>query len=538
MEANVLKASPILHSVFTRNDKLVYENSAAKASSAHTPENIFASKEDWLKARKRLASGNTVLERVERNGSWFQIEAIADNDSIIITQSNISAVMEDLQYRDSVFRRVCHDLRAPLHGIVGLAEELIARAKRARDNPETAEAILYSGQRLGFMINDILDASKLKNKKMELNLSVVPLKREVGKVVYSLRSARDHSSGQSLVATGVTLRDDVSASLPNIKVDKHRLSQILYNLVGNACKFTTQGFVKIYAEKIQEKGKEFLKICVEDSGNGIAEDDLPRLFKEFGQANNEKSREFAGTGLGLSICKELVELHGGRIWVTSQLMKGSTFSFTMPTTTEKVTEEGGGVDEYRPSSETLELYGGDTGTWGTASFRYGTSGAGSYRSLIERAMARSSISGSTFGSANHSMEKLDEDLDRESWYVGPMDRSGAVKRLSSLPAGSFFVRKGSTGFVISVRYFRDKGDLNVFHIELNGNLVSKTPKAENSEMVLRYWVERDIKFDSIKDLVQYYMGHSEDFFKNLVGAKLLPGYHLTIFNEVEEVTYS
>ena len=132
-----------------------------------------------------------------------------------------------------MFRRVCHDLRAPLHGIAGLAEDLIIKAKRAAASTETAEAILYSGQRLGFMINDILDASKLKNKKMELNVNVGNLKKEVNKVVYSLKAAKDMSSGNSLVADRVALRNDVAEGLPNVKADLHRLSQVLYNLVGN-----------------------------------------------------------------------------------------------------------------------------------------------------------------------------------------------------------------------------------------------------------------------------------------------------------------
>lgn len=142
------------------------------------------------------------------------------------------------------------------------------------------------------------------------------------RVVFSLRQAKDLSTGETLVAASVVLRNDVPDDLPNVEVDLHRLSQIFYNIIGNACKFTSKGFVKVTAALVGENdgsgsGDAWVRVSVEDSGNGIAEEDIPRLFKEFGQANNAKSRQFAGTGLGLCICKQLVELHGGKIWVSS-----------------------------------------------------------------------------------------------------------------------------------------------------------------------------------------------------------------------------
>ena len=97
-------------------------------------------------------------------------------------------------------------------------------------------------------------------------------------------------------------------------------------------------------------------VSVSDTGGGISAEDIPKLFKEFGQANNDHARQFAGTGLGLSICKELVELHGGQISVKSTLGKGATFEFTLPATSEAAPEDDG--SEYEPSSDTLEMFGG------------------------------------------------------------------------------------------------------------------------------------------------------------------------------------
>lgn len=108
---------------------------------------------------------------------------------------------------------------------------------------------------------------------------------------------------------------------PRAQADEHRLSQVLFNLIGNACKFTQRGTIKVYASRDAtpvDGGKEFLTIHIEDTGMGIPEDVIPTLFQEFSQADNSDSRQFAGTGLGLSICRELVELHGGRIWVESR----------------------------------------------------------------------------------------------------------------------------------------------------------------------------------------------------------------------------
>ena len=148
-----------------------------------------------------------------------------------------------------------------------------------------------------------------------------------------------------------------------------------------ACKFTSEGNIAVHAKMVgcpdgtapATAGKadgNWLLVSVSDTGGGIAAGDIPKLFKEFGQANNDHARQFAGTGLGLSICKELVELHGGQISVKSTLGKGATFQFTLPATDESVPEEDG--SEYEPSSDTLEMFGGldAAGTWGTGSFRY------------------------------------------------------------------------------------------------------------------------------------------------------------------------
>jgi two-component system sensor histidine kinase ChiS len=174
-----------------------------------------------------------------------------------------------------------------------------------------------------------------------------------------------------------------------VKADLHRVSQVLYNLVGNACKFTSKGTIAVHAKLVGnptgteapaagEDASNWILVSVTDTGGGISAEDIPKLFKEFGQANNDHARQFAGTGLGLSICKELVELHGGQIWVKSTLGSGATFAFTLPATLDAAAADDGGDEDYTPSTDTLEMFGGldPAGTWGTGSFRYGTGGTG------------------------------------------------------------------------------------------------------------------------------------------------------------------
>jgi signal transduction histidine kinase len=144
---------------------------------------------------------------------------------------------------------------------------------------------------------------------------------------------------------GIVLKEECEQNLPSIECDPEKIIQVLTNLVGNAVKYTPQGHsIHVKARRIKAEGderlgkvwgaqqtfKEALIISVKDTGAGIDKEDFPRLFKRFGQLDGSLTRQVGGTGLGLAICKELVDLHGGEIWVESEKGKGSTFSFTLP----------------------------------------------------------------------------------------------------------------------------------------------------------------------------------------------------------------
>ena len=155
----------------------------------------------------------------------------------------------------------------------------------------------------------------------------------------------------------------IDANLPLALADENRVQQIFYNLVGNAIKFTESGTVEISA-KINDEDKEnrsHLVITISDTGIGIPEDKLDRIFKSFEQAEGSTAREYGGTGLGLTVTKQLVQLHGGKIWVESTLGMGSQFKFTLPISEEgEIPQPSQGMIIHKPLLETETTFSPET----------------------------------------------------------------------------------------------------------------------------------------------------------------------------------
>ena len=232
------------------------------------------------------------------------------------------------EIKDQFLANTSHELRTPLNGIIGLSESLKdgVAGKLPHKAIENLDMITNSGKRLSNLVNDILDFSKLKNKDIVLSLQPVDL--------YPIASLVLKLSEVFVKDKAVTLINSVPKGIPLAKADENRLQQILYNLVGNAIKFTERGRVEIKAEP--QKGQ--LKISVIDTGIGIPKDKFDSIFKSFEQVDGTTERQYGGTGLGLSVTKQLVELHGGTINVNSIVNKGSEFSFTLPISAEKKNE--------------------------------------------------------------------------------------------------------------------------------------------------------------------------------------------------------
>ncbi len=282
---------------------------------------------DFLDATSQITKGNfnikldaTRQDELGRLASSFNAMA----HEVDIREEGLKQVQASLRQanrlKDEFLANTSHELRTPLNGIIGIAESLIDGATgQLTDKTKTnLVMIVGSGKRLATLVNDILDFSQLKHKKLALQLKPIGL-REIVDIVLALNQS-------SVVNKPVQLLNTIQGDLPPAQADENRLQQILYNLIGNAIKFTDSGTVEISATVVNQH----LEIVVSDTGIGIPEDKLERIFKSFEQAEGSTARKYGGTGLGLAVTKQLVQLHGGKIWVKSTVEQGSQFFLTLP----------------------------------------------------------------------------------------------------------------------------------------------------------------------------------------------------------------
>ena len=216
-----------------------------------------------------------------------------------------------------------HELRTPLNSIIGFSRVMLKGIDGALTDLQTADltSIYNSGQHLLRMINDILDMSKIEAGRMDLSFDEITLD-DICQSVLSTARALVKDRPVDLVST-------VSEDLPTVWADGQRVRQVLINLLSNAAKFTEEGKI-ILSAAVTADNPEFVTVSVTDTGIGIDSDAQKKLFVPFQQVDASTTRRAGGTGLGLSICRSFVEMQGGKIWVESELGKGSTFSFTLP----------------------------------------------------------------------------------------------------------------------------------------------------------------------------------------------------------------
>nr|NQU92476.1 hypothetical protein [Bacteroidota bacterium] len=201
--------------------------------------------------------------------------------------------------------------------------ELVLMGQLDEELKERIEAIKFSGESLLDIINDILDLSKIEARKLELDFTEFSLRSVIEKVLRPLASKTSTKNIELILDIGNGIPD-------NFIGDPVRLRQILFNLIGNAIKFTEAGEVKLEVIlKGQDAKSAEIEFSVIDTGIGIPGNKMQYLFKSFSQADSSTSRKFGGTGLGLAISKNLVEMMGGKIGVSSRHGKGSTFKFNI-----------------------------------------------------------------------------------------------------------------------------------------------------------------------------------------------------------------
>jgi signal transduction histidine kinase len=213
-----------------------------------------------------------------------------------------------------------HELRTPLNAILGYTELIQDGIYGALPDKavDVMDRVQSNGKHLLDLINDVLDLSKIEAGQMELRLDDYSLTNVIATVA--------HSTEPLAREKGLKFSVELPPELPIGHGDESRIVQVLYNLIGNAIKFTEQGDIRLSASC---KAKKFV-IKVADTGPGIPEAEQNRVFEEFHQLDNSATKRKGGTGLGLAISKRIVELHGGRISVQSELGKGSTFRIDLP----------------------------------------------------------------------------------------------------------------------------------------------------------------------------------------------------------------
>jgi signal transduction histidine kinase len=333
------QAFDLAYRTTTQTQALVKENRGAYGSSRNLFVGVGAGSV-LLALALGLALAGALVRPIQRTearlakiaaGDFSGHVEVPNRDELGSLAENVNQMNDELQrvygeletasrHKSEFLANMSHELRTPLNAILGFSQVLRKNlfGELNSKQEEYVEDILSSGNHLLSLINDVLDLSKVEAGQIELQVAPFSLREAVERGVVMIRERASKN--------GVSLAAEVEPEVQVVRADERRIRQILFNLLSNAVKFTPAGGrIDVTAARVNGE----IQVAVADTGAGIAPDDLDRIFEEF-QQTDEGARQQEGTGLGLALSKRLVELHGGRIWVESELGVGSRFVFTLP----------------------------------------------------------------------------------------------------------------------------------------------------------------------------------------------------------------
>ncbi|MCM8789779.1 MAG: cell wall metabolism sensor histidine kinase WalK, partial [Candidatus Omnitrophica bacterium] len=276
-----------------------------------------------LKDKQRLISKEIVISQPEEKILKINGVPIIRNDILegaVLVFHDISELRRLERVRQDFVANVSHELRTPISSIKGYAETLLDGAIEDKENAKEFISIIYQdSNRLANLIDDLLDLAKIEAGSMKMNFEPLDIKPVLERCVRVLE--------KSIKAKKLSISLDIPSRLPKVLADEKRLAQIFLNLLDNAVKYNSErGSIKL-SISLSDK---LVQVDISDTGIGIPEKDLSRIFERFYRVDKARSRELGGTGLGLSIVKHIVLAHGGQVWAKSEEGLGSTFSFTIP----------------------------------------------------------------------------------------------------------------------------------------------------------------------------------------------------------------
>jgi len=282
----------------------------------------------------RIGSALEMKQEMERRKSGYVSDLEEKNRELELAFMELEKKNEELEEasraKTHILSTATHELKTPLTSIIGYIDIILMRQNKVGPLNEKQQRYLQTAQRNSYrlksLVDDLLDISRIESGGLELTPAELELWPEIEEIVTGMQTQINDKD--------IDLVLDIPQEICPVLADKLRLGQVISNLLSNACKYSPQGARVTIRAREEDAG---VRIDVSDTGIGISPEDQERLFTKFFRADNSSTREVSGSGLGLYITKHLIEAHGGRIWASSQIGQGTTFSIIWPKTGQEAT---------------------------------------------------------------------------------------------------------------------------------------------------------------------------------------------------------